>query len=93
MSSFHDNLDKVGGELGEGEEENGVEKHPQDLASPFSYVEDVKDFLLDVLGKDDGAESNAGEGNEDCDKEEDVTPKVGRALHVLPEDVRWCWSP
>ena len=78
--------------MGEGEEENGVEKHGQDLASPIFYVEDVKDFVLDGLGKDDGAESNAGEGNEDCDKEEDVAPKVGRALHVLPEDVSRCRS-
>ena len=92
MSSFPDNLDKVGGELGEGEEENGVEKHPQDLASPLSYVEDVEDFLLDVLGKDDGAEGDAGDDNEDCSKEDDVAPKVGGALHVLPEDVSRCRS-
>ena len=78
--------------MGEGEEENGVEKHGQDLASPTFYVEDVKDFVLDGLGKDDGAESNAGEGNEDCDKEEDVAPKVGGTVHVLREDVAWCWS-
>ena len=64
MSSFHDNLDKVRSELGEGEEENGVEKHGQDLASPIFYLEDVKDFVLDGLGKDDGAESNARDGDE-----------------------------
>ena len=64
MSSFPDNLDKVGGELGEGEEENGVEKHAQDLESPIFYVEDVKDFVLDGLGKDDWAESNARDGDE-----------------------------
>ena len=50
--------------MGEGEEENGVEKHGQDLASPVFYVEDVKDFVLDGLGKDDGAESNARDGDE-----------------------------
>ena len=49
---------------GEGEEENGVEKHAQDLESPIFYVEDVKDFVLDGLGKDDGAESNARDGDE-----------------------------
>ena len=50
--------------MGEGEEENGVEKHGRDLASPTFYVEDVKDFVLDGLGKDDGAESNARDGDE-----------------------------
>ena len=49
------NLDKVGGELGEGEEKHGVEKHAQDLVvHTIFYVEDVKDCLLDELGKDDG---------------------------------------
>ena len=56
------------------------------------YIEDVEDGLLDILGKDDGAESNARDDDEDCGKEEDVAPKVGGALHVLPEDVSWCRS-
>ena len=55
-------------------------------------MEDVKDFLLDVLGKDDWAESGAGDDDEDCGKEDDIAPKVGGALHVLPEDVSRCWS-
>ena len=55
-------------------------------------MEDVKDFLLDVLGKDDGAEGNAGDDDEDGGKEDDVAPKVGGALHVLPEDVSRCRS-
>ena len=71
LSSFHGNLDKVGSQLGEGEEEHGVEKHAQDLAGPIFYVEDGKDFFLDILGKDDGAEGNARDGDEDCGKEEE----------------------
>ena len=33
------------------------------------------------------SENNARDGLEDCGIEDDVAPKVGRALHVLTEDV------
>ena len=75
--------------MGEGEEKQGVEKHAQDFVF---YVEDVKHFLLNVLGKDDGAESDARDGDEECGKGADVGPKVSRALHVLPADVSRRWS-
>ena len=81
------NLDKVGGELGEGEEKHGVEKLSQDSVGFFFYIEDDEDLFLDILGENDRAESDARDEDEEAGKEADVGPKVGRALHVLPEDV------
>ena len=39
-------------------------------------MEEFKNKLLDVLGKDDGSESYAGDADEDCGKEDDVAPKT-----------------
>ena len=92
-----DNLDKVGGEEAECEEEDGVEDGHGEVDDVLVSVllrhvirvdrEELEAVVPDFGSEHQGTESEGGDEEEEGPKEDVVDPQVDPALHVLPHDV------
>ena len=92
-----ENLDKVGGEEAECEEEDGVEDGHGEVDDVLVSVllrhvvsvdrEELEAVVPDFGSEHQGTESEGGDEEEESPKEDVVDPQVDPALHVLPHDV------
>ena len=92
-----DNLDKVGGEEAECEEEDRVEDGHGEVDDVLVSVllrhvvrvdrEELEAVVPDFGSEHQGTESEGGDEEEEGAKENVVDPQVDPALHVLPHDV------
>ena len=93
------NLDKVGGDKAEGEEEDGVEDAHGEVEEvlvllrhvAFVHVEELEAVVPNFCSKDQWTESKGGDEEEECSKENVIAPQEDAALHVLPHDVSGSW--
>ena len=93
------NLDEVGGDKAEGEEEDGVEDAHGEVEEvlvllrhvAFVHVEELEAVVPNFCSKDQWTESKGGDEEEECSKENVIAPQEDAALHVLPHDVSGGW--
>ena len=95
----YENLDEVGGDKAEGEEEDGVEDAHGEVEEvlvllrhvAFVHVEELEAVVPNFCSKDQWTESKGGDEEEECSKENVIAPQEDAALHVLPHDVSGSW--